>query len=129
MPLNENEQRILEEIERRLSEDDPRLVEQVTRTDLYTHVARRIRLAAVAFVLGLVLLLLVGVSVWIAAAGFVVMILSATLVYHYVGQLGRDQLRTMQRQGDPSIPGVLGRIAVRLAGRLRRSSPEPRPED
>jgi hypothetical protein len=67
MPLNEHEQRILEEIERRLSEDDPRLVEQVTRTDLYTHVARRIRLAAGAFVLGLVLLLLVGVSVWIAA--------------------------------------------------------------
>ena len=35
MPLNENEQKILEEIERRLSEEDPRLVEQVSRTDLH----------------------------------------------------------------------------------------------
>jgi peptidoglycan/LPS O-acetylase OafA/YrhL len=129
MPLNEHEQRILEEIERRLSEDDPRLVDQVTRTSLYTHVARRIRLASGAFVLGLVLLLLVGASVWVAAAGFVLMILSATLVYRYVGQLGRDQLRTMQRQGDASIPGVLGRIAVRIAGRLRRSAPDTRPDD
>jgi hypothetical protein len=129
MPLNENEQRILEEIERRLSEDDPRLVEQVTRTDLYTHVARRIRLAAGAFVLGLILLLLVGVSVWIAAAGFVVMIMSAALVYHYVGQLGRDQLRTMQQHGDASIPGFLGRIAARVAGRLRRPSSDGHVDD
>ncbi len=129
MPLNEHEQRILEEIERRLSEDDPRLVEQVTRTSLYTHVARRIRLAAVAFVLGTVLLLMVAASVWIAAAGFVLMMLSATLVYHYVGQLGRDQLRTMQQQGDASIPGVLGRIAARVAGRLRRSTPDGHPDD
>ena len=124
MPLNDHEQKILEEIERRLSEEDPRLVEQVTRTDLYTHVARRIRLAAGAFVLGLILLMLVAVSVWIAAAGFVLMILSASLVYHYVGQLGRDQLRTMQHHGDASLPGVLGRLAARVAGRLRRSSPD-----
>ena len=46
MPLSEHEQRILEEIERRLAEEDPRLVEHVGRTDLYSHLARRIRLAA-----------------------------------------------------------------------------------
>ena len=79
MPLSEHEQRILEEIERRLAEDDPKLVEQVGRTDLYTHLARRIRLAAVAFVLGCALLLLFVVSPWIAAVGFVTMIGSALL--------------------------------------------------
>ena len=35
MPLNDHE-KILEEIERRLSEEDPRLVEQVSRTNLHT---------------------------------------------------------------------------------------------
>ena len=45
MPLSDHEQRILDEIERRLAEDDPAFVEQVGRTDLYTHLARRIRLA------------------------------------------------------------------------------------
>ena len=45
MPLSDHEQRILEEIERRLAEDDPKLDEHVGRTDLYTHLARRIRLA------------------------------------------------------------------------------------
>jgi hypothetical protein len=119
MPLNENEQRILEEIERRLSQEDPRLVEQVTRTNLYTHGSRRIKLAAVGFILGLVSLLLVGVSVWIAAAGFVVMTLSAMLVYHYAGRLGPDA----------TIPSPIGRVAARWAGRFRRSSPYTRPDD
>ena len=62
MPLNENEQKILEEIERRLSEEDPRLVEQVSRTDLHTHAWARMKMAIAGFVFGLLLLLLVGVS-------------------------------------------------------------------
>ena len=116
MPLSEHEQRILEEIERRLAEDDPKLVEQVGRTDLYTHLARRIRLAAVAFVLGCALLLLFVVSPWgpwIAAAGFVTMIGAALLIYRYLGQLGRDQIRAMQTDGG-SITGLIGRLAARF---------------
>jgi hypothetical protein len=100
MPLSEHEQKILEEIERRLAEEDPRLVEQVGRTDLYTHLARRIRLATVAF--------------WVAAAGFVLMVLSAMLIYRYLGQLGRDQIRAMQSQGRLTLPGFLGRMAMRF---------------
>jgi hypothetical protein len=119
MPLNENEQKILEEIERRLSEEDPRLVEQVTRTNLYTHGTRRIKLAAVAFLVGLCSLLLVGVSVWIAVAGFVVMTISAMLVYHYAGRLGPDA----------TIPSAIGRAAARWAGRLRPPSRYQRHDD
>ena len=122
MPLSEHEQRILEEIERRLAEDDPKLVEQVGRTDLYTHLARRIRLAAVAFVLGFALLLLFVVNPWIAAVGFVTMIGAALLIYRYLGQLGRDQIRAMQTDGG-SITGLIGR----LAARFRPSAPTDEP--
>ncbi len=114
MPLSEHEQRILEEIERRLAEEDPKLVEQVGRTDLYSHLSRRIRLAALAFLAGLVLLLLFVVNPWIGAVGFVVMVLSALLIYRYIGQLGRDQIRAMQSEGRMSITGVLGRMAARF---------------
>jgi DUF3040 family protein len=122
MPLSEHEQRILEEIERRLAEEDPRLVEQVGRTDLYTHLARRIRMAALGFLLGFVMLLLFVVSVWTAAVGFVIMVLSALLIYRYLGQLGRDQIRAMQSQGRLTLPGLLGRIAARF-GRTRPPPP------
>ena len=118
MPLNENEQKILEEIERRLSEEDPRLVEHVNRTDLHTHAWRRMKMAIAGFVFGLLLLLLVGISVWIAAAGFVVMTLSALLAYRYAGRLGDDRM----------APGAFGRIAARVAGRLRPPAPG-RPTD
>ena len=114
MPLSDHEQRILEEIERRLAEEDPKLVEQVGRTDLYTHLARRIRLAALAFVVGFLLILLFVVSPWIAALGFVVMVLSALLIYRYLGQLGRDQVRAMQQEGRLSVTGLVGRIAARF---------------
>ena len=114
MPLNDHEQRILDEIERRLAEEDPKLVEQVGRTDLYTHVARRIRLAALAFILGLVLLLLFVVWPWVAAAGFVIMVLSALVIYRYLGQLGRDQIRAMQDGGRLSLTALIGRMAARF---------------
>jgi hypothetical protein len=114
MPLSEHEQKILEEIERRLAEEDPKLVEQVGRTDLYSHLARRIRLATLAFIVGFLLLLLFAISLWVAATGFVVMVLSALLIYRYLGQLGRDQIRAMQQEGSLSITGLLGRIAARF---------------
>ena len=81
MPLSDHEQRILDEIERRLAEDDPKLVEQVGRTDLYTHLTRRIRLAGARLRRsGALLLLLFVVSLWIAVVGFVVMVVSALLI-------------------------------------------------
>jgi len=49
----------------------------------------------------------------VAAIGFVVTVLSAVLLYRYVGQLGRDQLRMMQDEGF-TLSGLLGRIAARF---------------
>jgi hypothetical protein len=77
------------------------------------------KMAIAGFVFGLVLLLLVGLSVWIAAAGFVVMTLSALLAYRYAGRLGDDR----------AAPGTFGSIAARVAGRLRPPAPRRPPEE
>ena len=114
MPLSEHEQKILEEIERRLAQDDPKLVEQVGRSDLYSHLARRIRRAGVAFVVGFILLLLFPLSVPLAGVGFVIMVLAGAAIYRYVGQLGRDQLRDLQRNGGASMMGIIGKLVTRL---------------
>ncbi len=118
MPLNDHEQRILEEIERHLSEEDPDLAEQVGKTDLYSHLAGRIRLSAVVLVLGFVAMLALFVAgvVWAAAAAFVVVLLSTAVIYRALGQLGRDQLRALQDGGTFSLAGFLGRIASRFRG-------------
>ena len=63
MPLSEDEQRILREIEANLSVTDPKLVQQVSDTTLYRHSARMIKWAVFGFVAGLVLLMMTFTSV------------------------------------------------------------------
>jgi hypothetical protein len=114
MPLSEHEQRILEEIERRLAEEDPRLVEQVARTTLSSHLARRIRIASLVFLFGFIALLFFAVSVWWAIVGFGVMVASALAITRHLKQLGRDQIRALQDERRFSLAGFLGRIAARF---------------
>jgi len=124
MPLSPDEQRILDDIEQRLSKEDPRLAEAVSRTSLYTHLARRIRWSALAFLAGFLMLMAFPVSLWVAAVGFCVMLASSLLIYRYLKALGRDQVRAMQQQsGRFSITGLL----ARLAGRFR-NPPQPPPD-
>lgn len=78
MPLNEDEQRILEEIERQFYEEDPELARSVAEASLRSSFRPRKRLATAGFVIGLVVMLAsFTANVWIAAIGFVAMLASA----------------------------------------------------
>ncbi len=117
MPLSEHEQRILEDIERRLREDDSQFVERVSRTSLQAHVARRIRLAVFGFGLGFLMLMLFAMSVWIALFGFALMLTTGLLVYQYLKGMGREQIQTWKRgSGRFSVTGFLARLAERFRG-------------
>ena len=74
VPLSEDEQRILHEIEQRLTEDDPRLVREVGSTTVYTHALRNLKLASVVFVIGVVLM------IWLLSQHFVLSFLILPLV-------------------------------------------------
>ena len=52
-----------------------------------------------------------------------VMLVSSLLIYRYLKQLGRDQVRAMQQSGRFSIAALL----ARLSGRMRGPS-EPPPQ-
>jgi hypothetical protein len=114
MPLTPHEERILEEIEKRLAEEDPRLVESVSKASVASHALRRIRWGLLGFVLGFVLLLLFVLSTWFAIGGFVLMLVSGLVVYQYLKRMGRDQLRSHGEQGGLSVTGALARLAERL---------------
>jgi hypothetical protein len=124
MPLSPDEQRILDEIEERLAQEDPRLAEAVGRTSLYSHVARRIRWSLLTFLAGFFMLMAFPASLSIAAIGFGVMLAASLVIYRYLKQLGRDQVRAMQQQsGRFSVTGLLARLAAKF-----RSPPSPPPE-
>ncbi len=84
MPLNEREQRILEEIEAQFYQEDPTFAQTVRDTTLRSFVGKKVRWAVVGLVVGLVLMLvflprnqyvalgafilIVGSTVWIVTA-------------------------------------------------------------
>jgi uncharacterized membrane protein YgcG len=111
--LSDHEQRILEEIERQLEEEDPRLADAVSRTSLHSHLARRIRLGVVLFVAGFVMLMLFIVSVWVAIIGFGVMLAATLFVYQ---QARRMSAGHRDAGGSGSLAGLLARIADRFRG-------------
>lgn len=101
MPLSEDEQRILSEIEAKLYETDPSLAREVGSTTVYTAGLRSLRWATVGFFVGLILMIvMLSTSYWFAFAGFLVM-LAAALVFERsarsLGKVGVDQLRQSLR--------------------------------
>lgn len=77
MPLNDREQRILEEIERQFYEDDPKLAETVRTAGLASSASRHVKWAVLSLVTGVALMLVFFTSqTLLAFLGFVMMVLS-----------------------------------------------------
>ena len=97
MPLSEHEQRLLDQIERALYQEDPKFASTVRATDLRTHMRRRLRRAALVLTVGFVLLMagVVTQQYAIGIAGFLVMVgalLLAMTSWKRMGQSGTPDL-------------------------------------
>jgi membrane associated rhomboid family serine protease len=90
MPLSENEQRILRQIEQQL-ERDPTF-----STRGYKLPRRRVLLLSFALVASLALtVLLLGVTVWLSLAGFVVSLAIAVLLEREVRLVARERIAAL----------------------------------
>jgi hypothetical protein len=122
MPLSEDEQRILSEIEANLSATDPKLVQQVSDTTLYRHATRMIKWSVLGFVLGLVLLVLTFTEVLLLGVlGFLVMLGCLLVIERNVRKLGKagiDSLTSSMRGG--SLGGFFGDAGKRWRERWQR---------
>lgn len=120
MPLSEDEQRILTEMEQKLYETDPSLAKEVSSTTVYTAPLRSLRWATAGFVGGIVVMVVtLSTSFWLAFVGFLIM-LAAALVFERaarsLGKVGIDQL-TQSLRG--SGRGPFSEPAQRLRDRLK----------
>ena len=104
MPLSEHEQRILAEIERRLLEEDPKFAHQVG-SSFRAHLGRRLKLAVVGFVLGLVVVVSSTFfeNVALGVAGFVIML---ACVFLFVRTMRRRA--TVERPVSGAAPPAAG---------------------
>jgi hypothetical protein len=81
MPLDDREQRILEEIERQFYEEDPKLAETVRTASLASTSTRNLKWAILALAVGVGLMLgFFTRSTLVALGGFVVMVLSVAWI-------------------------------------------------
>jgi hypothetical protein len=113
MPLSEHEQRLLDQIERALYQEDPKFASTVRQTDLRTHMRRRLRRAAVVLVAGFALLLTGLIAFGGSAlgtvtgvAGFVVMVGALLLAMTAWKRLqpGSPELTVVGEPGEPGAP-------------------------
>src|SRR3954463_8024989 len=125
MPLSEDEQRILREIEENLSATDPKLGRHVPHSPLYRHSARVIKWAVVGFIAGLLLMVFTFTTTLIlGVVGFLVMLGCALAVEHNVRKLGRagmESLTGSMRNG--ALKNMLGNAGNRWRERFGRDDP------
>jgi hypothetical protein len=124
MPLSDEEQKILREIEANLNATDPGLVEQVSRTTLYRHSARMIRWAALGFVLGLVMLVLTFARYpLMGVLGFFIMLGCLLQIERHVRKLGKAGMDTLTSgwRGPGGMRGAFGEKGRAWRERFRRN--------
>jgi hypothetical protein len=120
VPLSEEEQRILSEIERRFYASDPKTAHQLSTTTLYRHAGRNCKWAAVGFVIGLIVLLVSFASaLFLGAIGFFIMLGSAFVFERNLRKMGRaswhEMTEAMRARGGP-----FGGTGKKLRERFRR---------
>lgn len=122
VPLSEDEERILHEIEQQLHATDPQLVREVSSTTLYRHAGRNLKWAALGFLGGLVFLVLTFTeSMWLGAVGFLVMLASSIFFYDNLRKMGRAGWRQWtQSVGTNGVRDYFGTAQQRMRDRFKR---------
>jgi len=108
VPLNDREQKILEEIERQFYADDPKLAQTVAKTTLESVSQRWTPIAIGVFVVGVIIMLAFFTNqVLIAGIGFVLMVASA-------GWIAMDlRRRSNGAAGSAPFEGWISRVRQR----------------
>lgn len=122
MPLSEDEQRILSEIEVQLRESDPDLADEVSRKTVYRDAFGKLRWAVVAFVVALGLsVLLLSINYLLAFGGFLAMFAAAMYIERNLRRVGRaginEATRAIRRN---SLREYLDNAGTKARDRLRR---------
>lgn len=103
MPLSDHEQRILEEIERRLVAEDPKFAREVSTGGNEGAALRKVKRAVVGFTLGFGLLVaglfVPDLLVVFGIAAFAVMVACAAIIATGIKQAGRERPEGAKRNG------------------------------
>jgi len=122
VPLSEDEQRILHQIEQQFYESDPDFARSVSQTTIYRHAFRNIKWAVLLFLGGVVMLLLtLSVHFLLAFVGVVIMLVALLIIERNarkLGKAGMEQVtRSMRAKG---VRDAFGNAGQRMRDRFKR---------
>lgn len=124
MPLSEEEQRILSEIEQQFYASDPAFAREVGKTTLYRHAGRNLRWSGAAFFAGFVLLLVgFASSLVIGFAGFLIMFGGAFVFERNLRMMGRAGLAQVSGNFKTGqVKDYFGEASKRMRQRFNRET-------
>lgn len=112
MPLSEDEQRILAEIEKNLHESDPRLAREVGETTIYRHALGSLKWSVMGIIVGLVVMVgTLQIHYLAAFGGFLLMLASAIGLERnlkVMGKAGADQFTKAFKAANPQSRRAAG---------------------
>lgn len=122
VPLSEEEQRILQEIEQQLYASDPQLVHEVGATTIYTHAGRNLKWATLGLIGGIVFMVAtLTTSPLLSFVGFLAMLGSAIFFERNLRKMGRagwqEWTSSMRRA---NLGSQIGNARQRIQDRLNR---------
>ena len=123
VPLSEDEERILQEIEQQLHASDPDLVREVSSTTLYRHAGRNLKWAALGFLGGLVFMVVTfTTSTLLGVLGFLAMLGSAIAFERNLRKMGKAGWRqwTQSVGGPNAVREYFANTQNRMKDRFKR---------
>ena len=122
LPLSEDEQRILHDIERNFYEQDPSFARAVSRPVNYRNATRNCKLAAAGMVVGLIVVLGTFIRFpLVAFAGFLLMAVSAGVFAQNVRRVGTGALLD-DPESHTDFGTAMRATQTRLRDRFRRKA-------
>ena len=123
VPLNEDEERILAEIERQFHASDPESARRIGSTTLQRYLARNCKWASLGFAVGLVILIAGFASSWVLGIfGFLIMVASAVILIQNLHKMSRLGLEQMSRSmGHRNLNQAMEDFSRRMRRRMGRS--------
>lgn len=125
MPLSNDEQRILHQIEKEFYDSDPEFAREVSETTLYRHALRNIKWAVIVGVVGLIgVVAALQVHFGLAFVAFLVIFVCAIVIernLRKMGKAGFQKITGQVRSGQ--IRANMGGLSERMRNRMRRDDP------
>ncbi len=129
MPLSEEEMRLLEQMERALSEEDPKFASTLRGSTASKATRGRLLLAGGAFIVGIVVLMTGAITstTWLGIVGFVIMLGSATVgLTAWKGRTGEVPSSPGDWPGAETPSGQDPRFSVIEGGKKQRKPKQPK---